>query len=748
MAKRKRADVATASVEIAGNLPPPLTNGTSPKLTNAALNPGHHSGVHDGQDALRASPDSDVNDDVLPVRLSEQEDGSSSELSEPPEVTKPPPKKRQAKAKKEPEVKTEDKVEFAIEAMVKKAAGAPKASKGGDELRDDPDAEGDIDADPEEIKQALSRPPPVNSDYLPLPWKGRLGYACLNTYLRNSNPPVFQSRTTRIASILEHRHPLKDPTQPEHPTKNRPDKQQPADIARGQKYVEQICLANCKDMIKMLRWNDRYNIKFLRLSSEAFPFASHAEYGYTLAPFASEALAEVGKVVAELGHRVSTHPGQFTQLGSPRNEVIKASIRDLEYHDEMLSLLKLPEQQDRDAVMVLHMGGIFGDKAATLDRFRENYAKLSGSIKRRLVLENDDMCWGVHDLLPICQELNIPMVLDFHHHNIIFDETKIREGSKDIMDLFPAIRETWTKKGITQKMHHSEPTPAAITGKQRRKHNPRPASLPPCPPDMDLMIEAKDKEQAVFELMKTFKLPGFNTFNDIIPHVRNDDNKPIRPVRAKKATTKKKKGKQEDDDDEEAADEEVEAGPALIPEEDVGMGGPEGRVYWPPGMEEWLRPVKRVVQKKDPTDAASVTTTPAKKGKAAAAAAAAAAADTPASVIKTEDETSLVDGESQFVNGNGSAASSSTKKPRKGKTANSTTPAKAKTPAKRRKTQEPSEDEMSDVPTTPLDDVDSKAYVAPQKPSVATKGKAGAGRKSGRKAGQVVNYKEEGGESE
>lgn len=116
-----------------------------------------------------------------------------------------------------------------------------------------------------------------------------------------------------MASIVEHRHPLKDPSQPEHATKNRPDKSKPASIEQGQKYVEELCLANVRDLPKMLRWNDKYGIKFMRLSSEMFPFASHAEYGYKLAPFASEALAEVGRVVAELGHRVSTHPGQVSQ---------------------------------------------------------------------------------------------------------------------------------------------------------------------------------------------------------------------------------------------------------------------------------------------------------------------------------------------------------------------------------------------------------------------------------------------------
>jgi UV DNA damage endonuclease len=84
-------------------------------------------------------------------------------------------------------------------------------------------------------------------------------------------------------------------------------------VARGQAYVEAIGLANARDVVKMLRWNDRYGIKFMRLSSEMFPFASHDEYGYSLAPFAATTLREVGKVVAELGHRVTTHPGQVGQ---------------------------------------------------------------------------------------------------------------------------------------------------------------------------------------------------------------------------------------------------------------------------------------------------------------------------------------------------------------------------------------------------------------------------------------------------
>ncbi|KGO39377.1 Major facilitator superfamily domain, general substrate transporter [Penicillium expansum] len=450
----------------------------------------------------------------------------------------------------------------------------------------DPESEEDIPVDAEELKEALGRPPPVNSSYLPLPWKGRLGYACLNTYLRYSTPSVFCSRTCRIASILENRHPLQDPDQPTHPIKNRPDRDQPADVARGQAFVEGLALANARDLVKIIRWNDKYGIKFMRLSSEMFPFASHKEYGYKLAPFASEVLADVGRVVAELGHRVSVHPGQFTQFGSPRKEVIENSVRDLEYHSEMLQLLKLPPQQDRDAVMILHMGGVFGDKAATLDRFRENYAMLSQDIKNRLVLENDDVSWSVHDLLPICEELNIPLVLDYHHHNIVFDANEVREGTEDIIPLYERISATWSRKNITQKMHYSEQTSPAITPRQRRKHSARVTTLPPCPPTMDLMIEAKDKEQAVFELMRNFKLPGYNLVNEIIPFMRLDENQPFKPPKK----SKKNGG---------FVDLEGSIPPSrTIPDEEVGMGGPDGRVYWPECMEEWLRPAKKIVKPK------------------------------------------------------------------------------------------------------------------------------------------------------
>ena len=62
----------------------------------------------------------------------------------------------------------------------------------------DPEAEGDEEADEEEIQAALSRPPPVNSDYLPLPWKGRLGYVSFAHIVDFSSSILTASRLAYV----------------------------------------------------------------------------------------------------------------------------------------------------------------------------------------------------------------------------------------------------------------------------------------------------------------------------------------------------------------------------------------------------------------------------------------------------------------------------------------------------------------------------------------------------------------------
>ncbi|KAG2342802.1 UV-endonuclease UvdE [Suillus weaverae] len=301
---------------------------------------------------------------------------------------------------------------------------------------------------------------------------GRLGYACLNTILRNKKPAddaVFCSRTCRIDTIKKN----------------------------GIEWVKDLGRRNVEDMLKIIEWNEENNIRFMRLSSEMFPFASHELYGYSL-DYCAPVLAEVGALANKYGHRLTVHPGQFTQLGSPRDSVVKASIRELEYHAQMLNLMGIGP----DGVMIIHGGGVYGDKEAALDRIRKTVKEdLPKDVRDRLVLENDELCYNAADLLPICEELDIPLVFDYHHD--------VLNPSPDLTpsEIIARTNVIFARRGIKPKQHLSEPRKGAVTVMERRAHADRCQSLPEAlPDDMDLMIEAKDKEQAVLHLYRLYNL--------------------------------------------------------------------------------------------------------------------------------------------------------------------------------------------------------------------------------------------------
>ncbi|KDQ57434.1 hypothetical protein JAAARDRAFT_113368, partial [Jaapia argillacea MUCL 33604] len=302
-------------------------------------------------------------------------------------------------------------------------------------------------------------------------FKGRLGYACLNTILRNKKPAseaIFCSRTCRIESIKKN----------------------------GLDWVKELGRQNVKDLLKLIEWSEENNIRFMRMSSEMFPFASHETYGYSL-EYCAEELKAAGDLANKLGHRLTTHPGQFTQLGSPNPKVVTNAVRDLKYHCEMIDRMGL----GKDSVMIIHGGGAYGDKEAALARIKKSYNELlPQNVKDRLVLENDEMCYNAEELLPLCEELNIPLVFDYHHD-------WINPSNIPPAEIIKRANAIFKRRGIRPKQHLSEPRPGAVTVMEKRAHADRCEKLPDdLPDDMDLMIEAKDKEQAVMHLYRMYNL--------------------------------------------------------------------------------------------------------------------------------------------------------------------------------------------------------------------------------------------------
>ena len=130
--------------------------------------------------------------------------------------------------------------------------------------------------------------------------------------------------------------------------------------------------------------------------------------------------------------KVSTHPGQYTVINTNNEKTLENSIRDLIYHDKLLTAMGL----NNEAVMVVHVGGVYGNKEKSLQRFADNFHLLPPTVQARLVIENDDTSYSIKDVLELCKEIKRPMVLDVHHHNCY------NQGER-LEDYLPAIFATW-----------------------------------------------------------------------------------------------------------------------------------------------------------------------------------------------------------------------------------------------------------------------------------------------------------------
>jgi UV DNA damage endonuclease len=255
-------------------------------------------------------------------------------------------------------------------------------------------------------------------------------------------------------------------------------------------------LHNVESLYRSLKYVSANDIGAFRLLSPLLPRYTHPEVAYTLhdLPGGESIKNEFGrirKLRKKHDIRLSFHPDQFNVLSSPRPEVISNTFRELEYQGLLADLV--------DAEVInLHAGGVYGKKEETLKRLQENIARLPGPVLSRISLENDDVSFTPADLLPICQNLKIPMVYDVHHHRCNPDELTIEEAT------LRALR-TWQDLGREPYFHISSPKNGWLKGSPKPHADYiDPADFPSCWKDYNITvdIEAKAKELAVLKLMK------------------------------------------------------------------------------------------------------------------------------------------------------------------------------------------------------------------------------------------------------
>ena len=238
-----------------------------------------------------------------------------------------------------------------------------------------------------------------------------IGYACLNIGTPNTNiRSVMQRNATpeKLTEVTEH---------------------------------------NLAALERMIDYNHKNDIKLFRISSDLIPFGSSPVNTLAWPEIHKEAFDRIGSKIRKSGMRVSLHPGQYTVLNSPTEDVVERAITDLVYHDKILIALGT----DQTNKIVLHVGGIYGDKKEALERFEQNFRRLPEAVRNRLIIENDDRLYNIEDVLTLAHRLHVPAVYDNLHHAI----NPPPSGGTDPYWIAEA-KKTWKAADGNQKIHYSQ----------------------------------------------------------------------------------------------------------------------------------------------------------------------------------------------------------------------------------------------------------------------------------------------------
>lgn len=290
----------------------------------------------------------------------------------------------------------------------------------------------------------------------------RVGYPCINTLAGCTT-----NRTFRLNSYSEER------------------------------FIETV-RSNLECLMKIMQWNLAHEIYFFRIGSQIVPFASHAVCTVKWWEVFKDELQEIGKMVKKHGMRVAMHPDQFVLLNAVDERIVEASVQELRYQARFLEAMGL----GADAKLQIHVGGMYGDKKAAMQRFVHVYQNLGDEIKKRLVIENDDRLFSVKDCMTLAEKTGVPILVDVFHHDCL-------GSGESVMEVLKAGEQTWKKEDGRQIVDFSQQEKGARLGKHGThvdmevfaRFYEQGKEI-----ELDVMLEIKDKEVSALEVRTFLKV--------------------------------------------------------------------------------------------------------------------------------------------------------------------------------------------------------------------------------------------------
>ena len=307
-----------------------------------------------------------------------------------------------------------------------------------------------------------------------------IGYACINMQL--SYPQKYGGQPKGVKPITTGRSMIKRTF-----------------LNKGVDYASELTLDNAKDLGKIVDWNILNGYNFFRMTSGIAPWKSEYEWDdlkdieqIRMYLHSAGVKAKTHKI------RITSHPGPFNVLTSPHEHVVVNCIGDLTDHAATFDMMGLSETPYNK--INIHIGGAYGDKPKSMERFCKNFERLPQSVQNRLTVENDDKAsmYSVKELYDgVYKRIGIPIVFDYHHHRFCDGGLSEREALELAISTWP--------EGIVPVVHYSE---SRSTEQLDESIRPQAHSdyvydyIDNYGHDIDIMIEAKHKELAVAKYLE------------------------------------------------------------------------------------------------------------------------------------------------------------------------------------------------------------------------------------------------------
>ena len=200
------------------------------------------------------------------------------------------------------------------------------------------------------------------------------------------------------------------------------------DSQAARRYLGEIAGHNALSLAAAVERCHELGIGAFRMTSQILPLATHPLSGYDLEQLdptgtIASAYQWAGELAKAYDVRLSLHPDQFVVLNSAHEPVVASAVRELELQGEIAELVGAD-------VIVLHGGGAAGGIETALDRLDRGLSRLTPRVWERLALENDDRCFSLRNLEPLCRRAGVPLVYDVHHHRCLPDGLSVEEASE------------------------------------------------------------------------------------------------------------------------------------------------------------------------------------------------------------------------------------------------------------------------------------------------------------------------------